>query len=100
MGGGCRSFSALRSPIRAFPLAYRLLVPLIRLLGPVLLADLAKPARSSLHLASSTEVEGVSGTYFNTEGKPAPWPASVRDQRNRKEIWALCEKLSGVDASW
>lgn len=88
------------TPIRAFPLVYRPLVPLIRLLGPVLPADLAKPARSSLHLASSAEVEGVDGTYFGTDGKPKPWPASVRDERNRKAIWELCEQLSDVDVAW
>ncbi|MER5647414.1 SDR family NAD(P)-dependent oxidoreductase [Streptosporangium sp. NPDC002524] len=88
------------TPMRAFPLVYRPLVPLIRLLGPVLLADLARPARSSLRLASSAEVEGVNGTYFGTDGEPTPWPASVRDERNRRAVWELCERLGGVDVAW
>ncbi|MEU6997774.1 SDR family NAD(P)-dependent oxidoreductase [Nonomuraea sp. NPDC046570] len=82
------------TPAKAFPLAYRPVVPLLRLLGPVLLKDLAKPARSSLLLASSEEVEGVTGTYFGSDGRPRSWPASVLDRRNREAIWALCEKLA------
>ncbi|MFC5745437.1 SDR family NAD(P)-dependent oxidoreductase [Actinomadura rugatobispora] len=80
--------------MRAFPYAYRPAVPLLRLLGPLLLADLAKAARSSVHLASSPDLENVTGTYVNAKAQYAHWPASVLDQHNRDAVWTLCERLS------
>lgn len=77
----------------AFPLVYRPLAPLLRVLGPVLLSDLAKPARSSILLAAGPEVEGVTGAYFNTKGKRVPWPAFVRDERIRTAVGDLCARL-------
>ncbi|WP_329520787.1 SDR family NAD(P)-dependent oxidoreductase [Spirillospora sp. NBC_01491] len=85
-------------PIRAFPYAYRPLAPLIRLLGPLLLSDLAKPARSSLHLASSPDLDGVTGAYYNAHSRRTPWPATVLDERNTRAVGDLCARLSGVTA--
>jgi NAD(P)-dependent dehydrogenase (short-subunit alcohol dehydrogenase family) len=80
--------------MRAFPYAYRPAVPLLRLLGPLLLADLAKAARSSVHLATSPDLQKVTGAYFNAKARRADWPASVLDQHNREAVWTLCERLS------
>ncbi|MFB4320250.1 SDR family NAD(P)-dependent oxidoreductase [Actinomadura sp. 21ATH] len=80
----------------AFPYAYRPLAPVIRFLGPRLLNDLARPARSSVHLASSPEMEGVTGVYVNAKVQRAPWPAAVLDERACDAVWELCERLSGV----
>jgi NAD(P)-dependent dehydrogenase (short-subunit alcohol dehydrogenase family) len=77
----------------AFPRAYRPVVPLLRLLGPVLLGDFAKAARSSIHLASSPELEGVTGKYFNAQAQETEWPSSVLDGRSREAVWALCSRL-------
>jgi NAD(P)-dependent dehydrogenase (short-subunit alcohol dehydrogenase family) len=55
----------------------------------------AKAARSSIYLASSAEVEGVTRAYFNTNGKQVGWPAAVTNEHNRRVIWELCERLAG-----
>ncbi|MEV4094432.1 SDR family NAD(P)-dependent oxidoreductase [Streptosporangium saharense] len=79
-----------------FPYLYRPVVPLLSLLAPRLFGDLSKPARSSVYLASSTEVEGVTGAYFTTRCRRTAWPASALDRRNQDAIWALCEKAAGL----
>ncbi|MEU7576262.1 SDR family NAD(P)-dependent oxidoreductase [Streptomyces sp. NPDC041068] len=83
------------TPMRAFPWAYRPAAPLVRLLGPVLLADLAKPARSSVHLASAPELAGVTGAYFDTKCRRVPWPAFATDEATGRAVWSLCERLAG-----
>ncbi|NBE97634.1 SDR family NAD(P)-dependent oxidoreductase [Nonomuraea sp. KC401] len=80
--------------VAGFPYVYRPIVPLLRALTPRLFGDLSKPSRSSVYLASSGDVEGVTGTYFTMNCRPAPWPASVLDRRNQDTIWALCEDLT------
>ncbi|WP_394814784.1 SDR family NAD(P)-dependent oxidoreductase [Streptomyces millisiae] len=82
------------TPARAFPYVYRPLAPLIRLLGPVLLGDLAKAARSSVRLAGDPELGGVTGRYLNARGEWARWPASVLVEANREAVLALCERLA------
>nr|WP_256256947.1 SDR family NAD(P)-dependent oxidoreductase [Nonomuraea pusilla] len=78
-----------------FPYAYRPIVPLLRLAAPRLFGDLSKPARSSVHLASSPEVEGVNGAYFTMTCRRAPWPAGALDRRAQDAVWRLCETLAG-----
>ncbi|GAA3115744.1 SDR family NAD(P)-dependent oxidoreductase [Streptosporangium carneum] len=77
-----------------FPYVYRPIVPLLRVAAPRLFGDLSKPARSSVHLASSAEVEGVSGAYFSMRCRRTDWPASALDRRNQEAIWTLCENLT------
>lgn len=80
----------------AYPAAARPIVPLLRLAMPVLYGHRAvvKVSRSSIHLAASSQVEGVHQTYFNTRSRPTPWPEAVLDERTRDTIWALCEQLA------
>jgi NAD(P)-dependent dehydrogenase (short-subunit alcohol dehydrogenase family) len=82
---------------RTFPLVARPLVPVLRLLLPILYGGDAveKASRSSVLLASDPALTGVSGTYVGTGGRPATWPACALDERNREAVWALCERLSG-----
>lgn len=47
----------------------------------------AKAARSSVYLASSSEVEGVTGKYFDTNCKEATWSPAVMNSEDRKKIW-------------
>ena len=54
----------------------------------------AKAARSSVYLASSPEVEGVTGKYFDTNCKEAAWSPAVMDTGNREKIWKVIEKVS------
>ncbi|MFC3979814.1 SDR family NAD(P)-dependent oxidoreductase [Streptosporangium jomthongense] len=77
-----------------FPYLYRPIVPLLGLVAPRFFADLGKPARSSIHLASSAEVEGVSGAYFSMKCRRTAWPESALNRRNQDTIWALCENLT------
>ncbi|MGN9786089.1 SDR family NAD(P)-dependent oxidoreductase [Nonomuraea sp. ZG12] len=81
-------------PIRAFPYVYRPIAPVVKLMAPLLFADLAKSARSSVWLASSPEVAGVTGAYVDRRCRRRPWPASVLDEHARDRVWALCERLS------
>ncbi|MGW7681411.1 SDR family NAD(P)-dependent oxidoreductase [Kribbella sp. NPDC054772] len=83
----------LAMPMRAFPWAYRPVVPALRVVGPVLLKDIAKAARSSIHLASSPQVEGVTAKYFDTNAAETTWPDSVLDARNRAAVWELCNQM-------
>lgn len=83
-------------PMRAFPYAYRPVVPLVKLLVPLAFGDPAKASRSSVHLASAPELAGVSGVYVDQRCRLRPWPASVLDERARDAVWALCERLSAA----
>lgn len=84
-------------PMSAFPVVYRPAAPLLRWFGPRLLGGeaVAKASRSSMYLASSPEVEGVTGAYFDKHCRRAKWPASVLDQANQDAVWRLCERLRG-----
>lgn len=84
--------------IGAYPPAARPIVPLLRLVMPVLYGGKAvgRAAASSIRLASDPGLAAVHGVYFNSKGQRAPWPASVRDRRNRDAIWAMCRELSQV----
>jgi NAD(P)-dependent dehydrogenase (short-subunit alcohol dehydrogenase family) len=82
--------------MRAFPLAYRPLVPLIRVVAPRFSTNLARAATSSIYLASAGGVEGVSGAYFDRHCRRRPLPASVLDDRNCHTIWAQCEQLAAA----
>jgi hypothetical protein len=79
----------------AYPLIVRPLVPLSRVLFPVVFGNraLLKATRSSVYLASSPDVEGITGTYFDTNGEVAEWPDAARDETNRTTVWNLCVEL-------
>ncbi|WP_020671810.1 SDR family NAD(P)-dependent oxidoreductase [Amycolatopsis nigrescens] len=81
--------------IGMFPLAARPLAPLLRLAMPVLFGAkaISKASRSSVYLASSDEVAGVHGSYFDLRSRRAEWPSFATDPRNREAIWRLCTRL-------
>jgi NAD(P)-dependent dehydrogenase (short-subunit alcohol dehydrogenase family) len=54
-----------------------------------------KGAATSVYLASSSAVEGVSGGYF-ARSKPAPTSAIARDQAAQERLWAMTAKQTGV----
>ncbi|MEV3924583.1 SDR family NAD(P)-dependent oxidoreductase [Actinomadura coerulea] len=84
------------TPMRAFPYLYRPAAPLIRLLGPLLLSDMTKASRSSVHLASSPEMEGVTGTYVDAKARRSAWPSAALDPRGQQAVWSECERLSDL----
>ncbi len=58
----------------------------------------AKAARSTVYLASSREVAGVTGQYFDTHCKQVEWPSAVLDQMIRQQAWAQVEQFSHMAA--
>ena len=54
-----------------------------------------KGARTSIYLASSPEVEGVSGGYFANE-RPATSSETSRDEAAAGKLWGLSETLTGL----
>ncbi|KAF8071115.1 RDH14 [Scenedesmus sp. PABB004] len=72
-------------------------------LGAKLLTALATPftlspeqgALTSIYLASSPEVEGVSGKYFDN-CRPVPSNAASYDTRVAERLWAVSEELTAA----
>ena len=52
----------------------------------------AKAARSSIYLASSPDVEGESGKYFDTNCKEKEMPPPAQDPSTRAKVWAEAER--------
>ncbi|MEV6230323.1 SDR family NAD(P)-dependent oxidoreductase [Saccharopolyspora shandongensis] len=82
----------------AYPLVARPLVPLLKLLMPVLYggAAVGRASVSSIRLASDPGLADVHGVYFTSKARRAPWPASVRDRHTRDAIWARCRELGQI----
>jgi NAD(P)-dependent dehydrogenase (short-subunit alcohol dehydrogenase family) len=56
----------------------------------------ARAARSSIYLASSPEVAGVTAAYYDTNSRPTPWPRPVLDDRLRRELWEISRRYAGL----
>ncbi|MBK8823051.1 MAG: SDR family oxidoreductase [Anaerolineales bacterium] len=54
----------------------------------------AKASRSSVYLASSPEVKGVTGKYFDTNCKEAAWSFAVTDAAVRSTLWKFVEQAA------
>ena len=52
-------------------------------------------ARTSVYLASSPDVEGVTGKYFDSRKEVRSSPASY-DEQTWRELWRASEKLTGL----
>lgn len=59
----------------------------------------AKAARSSIYLASSPDVAGVSGQYFDTNSKQVAWPPAVLDTSIRQKVWKMVTGMTHVDTA-
>jgi NAD(P)-dependent dehydrogenase (short-subunit alcohol dehydrogenase family) len=55
-------------------------------------ASVENGARTSVFLATSPEVEGVSGRYFS-DSREAPASRAVHDARTQKKLWEISEQL-------
>jgi len=53
----------------------------------------AKASRSSVYLASSNEVEGVTGKYFDTNCNEAAWSPAALDEATRKAVWEIVSEI-------
>ncbi len=63
----------------------------IKLISPFLLSP-DKGAETSLYLATSPDVEKVTGKYFDKK-KPVPTDARADDPEIRRRLWEICEKM-------
>ncbi len=70
--------------------------PLFRLLSVFMLSP-AKGAETSIYLASSQEVEGVSGKYF-VKKKPLRSSDTSYDEALAKKLWDYSLKMTGLSA--
>ncbi|MEZ4641119.1 MAG: SDR family oxidoreductase, partial [Caldilineaceae bacterium] len=56
-----------------------------------------KGAETSIYLATSPEVEGVSGAYFDKKKAVNPSAAQANDEAAARRLWAESAKLAGID---
>ncbi|HZW55485.1 MAG TPA: SDR family oxidoreductase [Nitrososphaerales archaeon] len=55
-----------------------------------------KGARTSIYLASSPDVETLSGRYFSSNMKERRAPEESYDEMTASKLWCVCEELTGV----
>ena len=67
----------------------------LKVSGPFFLSP-AKGARTSVYLASSAEVDGVSGQYF-VKCKPRTPRSWARDPEAAQRLWRVSEELVGLE---
>jgi len=53
-----------------------------------------KGARTSIHLASSPEVEGLNGKYYGSKATEERAPEASYNEADAKKLWDVCEKLT------
>ncbi|MCI0820517.1 MAG: SDR family oxidoreductase [Chloroflexi bacterium] len=67
------------------------------LLTPVTKSN-AQGAKTSIYLASSPEVEGVTGKYF-ADSKETPSSPASHDEEAAKRLWEISEQMTGLAAT-
>ncbi|PSL01529.1 short-subunit dehydrogenase [Haloactinopolyspora alba] len=87
-------------PISTYPLAARPIVPLLKLLSPLVLGNRAavRASRSSIRLVSDPGLDGITGVYIDRKARPARWPEAVLDAGTRRAVWQECERVT--NRSW
>ena len=65
-------------------------------LGPIFLTTPAKGAKTSLHVATAPELEGVSGEYFKSSKQSRPAKAG-RDDVAARLLWQVSEELTSTE---
>lgn len=95
---GQASTSMTRSVTRdMLPGGMRFMFPLFRLMTrPDGGKSAAKASQSSVFLASSAAVAGVTGRYYDRNCKEAGLPPPVLDTAIREHVWQLVEQLTTV----
>lgn len=72
-----------------------LLGGMFALLAPFMLTP-EKGARSSIYLASSPEVEGVTGRYYGSNCKPSTPSAIALDIDTQERLWSISMAMTGL----
>jgi NAD(P)-dependent dehydrogenase (short-subunit alcohol dehydrogenase family) len=70
----------------------------VRLVAP-LLTSAEKGARTSLYLAESKDVEGVTGKYFDSDTREVRSSSVSYDVAAQKRLWDVSEKMVGLAAA-
>lgn len=98
---GQASTNMTRSVTREMlPKGIRPLYPIFRLLTrPDGGRSATKASQSSVFLASSPAVEGVSGKYYDSKSREAAWPRPVLDAGIRQQVWQSVTWLAAGPAS-
>lgn len=65
------------------------------LLAPIFFISPEKGARTTLHVATSPALEGVSGKYFSASREKTPARAARSDEDARR-LWEVSERLAGL----
>jgi NAD(P)-dependent dehydrogenase (short-subunit alcohol dehydrogenase family) len=73
-----------------FKSAYTLMTPLTK--------SNAQGAATSIYLASSPDVEGVTGKYF-ADSKETPSSPASHDEEAAKRLWEISEQMTGLTAA-
>jgi retinol dehydrogenase-12 len=74
--------------VREFPGALRALIPLM-------FTSPTNGAQTSLYLAASPEVEGISGKYFRKKHVAHP-PRCANDGASAQRLWQISEEMTAL----
>lgn len=97
-GGASTNMTANIKPEMAPPIL-KLIWPLFKwMIRPDNGKSAAKASRSSVYIASSPEVAGVSGKYFDTNCKMSDYPAVVNDPTMREKLWQTAVAVTHLPA--
>lgn len=80
---------------KGIPAPLRPLWPAFRAFQQTLSVE--KAATSTVYLAGSPDVAGISGAYFDADARPARSSAASYDRVSASEVWLLCERLLRLD---
>ncbi len=72
--------------------------PVLKALAKLVKLFMASPekgARTSIYLATSPDVAGVTGKYFGNSHEQRANPISY-DEETAKRLWKICENLTGL----
>jgi len=56
-----------------------------------------KASRSTVHLVSSPDLEGVTGRYVDTRCRDRSWPKAIADMSTCGAVWDVVAPLAGVE---
>jgi len=69
---------------------------LVKYFGNFVLISSTDGAKTSIYLATSPEVEGISGKYY-AKYKPASLSAAASNPENAKKLWDISLQLTGIE---
>lgn len=89
------TLAAAKAVSSSLPLGVRLILPLLSLFPHLFGAEQA--AQSSIYLASSPDVEGLTGAYVNSRKKIVRSSPASYDEAMAKQVWDISTALTGLE---